>query len=136
MSRRKITTDRVLSVYVPNRCNEVGGVEDFRRDNEVTRRGPDIRPERSTGYVATVRVRAVTNRSLGKLMDAVLQPTKTKLDSCIATVESEVKKMKSLKNVAHEAQTADIKNMVENTESGTTCRRFYSSISFANTLII
>jgi hypothetical protein len=59
-----------------------------------------------------------TKRGPGKLVDAVLQPTKNKLDSCIAKVEIEVKKLEALKNVAHEAQTADIRDIVEDTGSG------------------
>ena len=51
-------------------------------------------------------------------MDAVLQPTKTKLDSYVANVEKQVKKMEALKNVAHEAQTADLKDIVKDTGSG------------------
>ncbi|KIM98562.1 hypothetical protein OIDMADRAFT_56911 [Oidiodendron maius Zn] len=70
---------------------------------------------------------------LGKLMDAVLQPTKTKLDSYVANVEKQVKKMEALKNVAHEAQTADLKDIVKDT--GSVVAKLYQSIERSTTAI-
>ena len=52
-------------------------------------------------------------------MDAVLQPTESKFDMYIANIEEEVKKMEALKNVAHEAQTADIQKILKDTGEGT-----------------
>jgi hypothetical protein len=48
----------------------------------------------------------------------VLQPTNNKFVSCIANIEKEVKNMEKLKDVAHEAQTSDIKEFVQGTGQG------------------
>ncbi|ETS86640.1 hypothetical protein PFICI_00468 [Pestalotiopsis fici W106-1] len=49
---------------------------------------------------------------LGKLVDAVLQPTEPKFQKSMDQIDAEVKKMQDLKDVAHEAQTIDIKDTV------------------------
>jgi hypothetical protein len=65
---------------------------------------------------------------LGKLVDAVLQPTETKFQKCISQIDAEVKKLEDLKNVAHEAQTTDIKDVVTETSRGALCiSSFFSS---------
>jgi hypothetical protein len=55
---------------------------------------------------------------LGKLVDAVLQPAESKFSKHISQIDVEVKKVEDLKNVAHEAQTVDIKESVTKTGKG------------------
>ncbi|KAI3393421.1 hypothetical protein diail_4289 [Diaporthe ilicicola] len=52
---------------------------------------------------------------IAKLTDAILRPAESKIQRCMAQVELEIKKLEDLKNVAHEAQTADIQSIVTQT---------------------
>lgn len=52
---------------------------------------------------------------LRQLRDAVLRPVETKFDKYIQRIEGEVEKLKELKEAAHVAQQADIKEFLEST---------------------
>lgn len=52
---------------------------------------------------------------LRQLRDAVLRPVETKFDKCIQRIEVEVKKLHELKDAAHVAQQADMKEFLEST---------------------
>lgn len=47
-----------------------------------------------------------------------MRPVESKIQRCMAQIEVEVKKLEDLKNVAHEAQTADIQSIVTQTGQG------------------
>ncbi|KAL1877962.1 hypothetical protein Daus18300_002316 [Diaporthe australafricana] len=55
------------------------------------------------------------NSRLAKLTDAIIRPVESKIQKCIGQIAVEVKKLEDLKNVAHEAQTADIQTIVTQT---------------------
>ncbi|KAK8001641.1 hypothetical protein PG991_013863 [Apiospora marii] len=57
---------------------------------------------------------------LGKLVDAVIQPTESKFKKYISQIDMEVQKLADLKNIAHEAQAIDIHEMVTQTGKGRT----------------
>jgi len=52
---------------------------------------------------------------LGKLTNAILSPSDNKFDGYIKKIEAKAKKMLELGAVAHKAQTADIKEVVDGT---------------------
>ncbi|KAF2450123.1 hypothetical protein P171DRAFT_481163 [Karstenula rhodostoma CBS 690.94] len=52
---------------------------------------------------------------LRQLRDAVLRPVETKFDKCIQRIDAEVEKLHELKEAAHVAQQADIKELLEST---------------------
>ncbi|KAJ4301946.1 hypothetical protein N0V90_004042 [Kalmusia sp. IMI 367209] len=52
---------------------------------------------------------------LRQLRDAVLRPVETKFDKCIQRIEAEVEKLHELKEAAHVAQQADMKELLEST---------------------
>ncbi|KAK7955124.1 hypothetical protein PG988_015818 [Apiospora saccharicola] len=62
---------------------------------------------------------------LGKLVDAVIQPTESKFKKYISQIDMEVQKLADLKNIAHEAQAIDIHEMVTQTGKGRTPPDFY-----------
>ena len=52
---------------------------------------------------------------LRQLRDAVLRPVETKFDKCMQRIEAEVEKLHEMKDAAHVAQQADIKEFLEST---------------------
>lgn len=58
------------------------------------------------------------SRRLSKLADAVLQYTKKRLEEQMQRVTLAIRKLAGLKDVAHEAQTVDIKDIVTETGEG------------------
>ncbi|KAF1347430.1 hypothetical protein EJ07DRAFT_185191 [Lizonia empirigonia] len=52
---------------------------------------------------------------LRQLRDAVLRPVETKFDQCIERISAEVDKLHELKDAAHVAQQADMKDLLEST---------------------
>lgn len=52
---------------------------------------------------------------IGKLTNAILSPSDSKFDGYVKKIEAKAKEMLELGVVAHKAQTADIKEVVDST---------------------
>jgi hypothetical protein len=68
---------------------------------------------------------------LRQLQDAVLRPVETKFDICIQRIEGEVEKLYELKEAAHVARQADIKEFFEST--GHIVGRLYDTLNHSMT---
>jgi hypothetical protein len=68
---------------------------------------------------------------LRQLRDAVLRPVETKFDICVQRIEAEVDKLHELKEAAHVAQQADIKELLEST--GQVVGRLYDNLNHSMT---
>ncbi|KAK8047868.1 hypothetical protein PG996_015932 [Apiospora saccharicola] len=69
--------------------------------------------------------------TLGKLVDAVIQPTESKFKKYISQIDMEVQKLADLKNIAHEAQAIDIHEMVTQTGKGRTLPEYMQDLERA-----